>query len=88
MSTSSIRNPIPWGQLTVEGIAIIVSILQAFWIDAWWDDRQNVDEEREILIGLETEFVDLKQHPTGQGDGLFSAHRHCVIAFELPIIWN
>ena len=51
---------IPWKRLSAEGAAIVVSILLAFWIDAWWDARNELAEEREILVGLEAEFVDLR----------------------------
>ena len=51
---------IPWKRLSAEGAAIVVSILLAFWIDAWWDARNDLAEEREILVGLEVEFVDLR----------------------------
>ena len=50
---------IPWNRLAVEAVAIVVSILLAFSIDAWWDTQKDVAEEREILVGLEAEFVDL-----------------------------
>ena len=33
----------------------------AFWIDAWWDGRKDQLEEQEILVGLEVEFVDLRE---------------------------
>ena len=52
--------PIPWKRLTAEAAAIVISILLAFWIDAWWDERKDSLEEREILVGLEVEFVDLR----------------------------
>jgi hypothetical protein len=51
---------IPWGRLTAEATAIVISILLAFSIDAWWDDRKDIAEERELLLGLEVEFVDLR----------------------------
>jgi hypothetical protein len=51
---------IQWKRIAAEGVAIVASILLAFWIDAWWDDRQNRAEERELLVGLEAEFVDLR----------------------------
>ena len=47
---------IPWNRLIVEGLAIIVSILLAFAIDAWWDERNERVEEQEILQGLHEEF--------------------------------
>jgi hypothetical protein len=47
---------IPWSRLLAEATAIILSILAAFAIDAWWDFRADVQEEREILVGLRAEF--------------------------------
>jgi len=45
------------GRLIVEGIVIVLSILLAFAIDAWWDERQERIEEADILLGLQYEFV-------------------------------
>lgn len=42
--------------LIVEVVAIVLSILLAFAIDAWWDERQERAEEREILESLYVEF--------------------------------
>jgi hypothetical protein len=39
-----------------EGILIIVSILIAFAIDAWWEERQQRAEEARILEALRGEF--------------------------------
>ena len=47
---------IPWPRIVAEGAAIVVSILLAFWIDAWWDSVQDRAEEREILSLLCAEF--------------------------------
>lgn len=52
MAISSIR----WMRIAAEGGAIIVSILLAFGIDAWWDGRQRLSEEAELLAGLEREL--------------------------------
>ena len=54
-------NSIPWSRISVETAAIVISILLAFSIDAWWDGRKDQFEEREILFGLEVEFVDLRE---------------------------
>ena len=56
-----VRREIPWTTLFIEGVAIVVSILLAFAIDAWWDQRKERAEERDILAGLEIEFVDLRE---------------------------
>ena len=45
---------IPWARLTAEGGAIVVSILLAFWVDAWWDNRSQ-------QIALEEDLRVLKQ---------------------------
>ena len=54
---------IPWRRVFVEGVVIVGSILLAFGIQAWWDGLQEREEEREVLIGLEAEFVDLQARP-------------------------
>lgn len=43
-------------RLAAEAVAIILSILVAFAIDAWWDGRQELAEAEEILNGLTDEF--------------------------------
>ena len=47
---------IPWPRILVEGAVIIVSILLAFGIDAWWDGRQELEEEQRLLLALKSEF--------------------------------
>ena len=47
---------IQWKHISAEGIAIVVSILLAFSIEAWWDDHQDRAEEQGILLGLKSEF--------------------------------
>ena len=48
---------ISWPRIIAEGLAIVASILLAFGIDAWWQDRQTRFEEQQILQGLKEEFV-------------------------------
>ena len=38
-------------------MVIVGSILLAFALQAWWDERQERDRERDPLERLETEFV-------------------------------
>jgi len=40
-----------------EGVVIVVSILLAFGIEAWWDERGDRAEERNILEALQEEFT-------------------------------
>jgi len=55
------RREIPWPRIFAESIAIVVSILLAFWIQAWWDGRQERSEERELLVTLMEEFEEKKR---------------------------
>jgi len=43
---------ISWPRVFAEGTAIVVSILLAFSIEAWWGDRQRVNDERIVLQSL------------------------------------
>ena len=47
-----------WRRILAEGMAIVVSILLAFGIQAWWDDQQDRAEEQELLTALRQEFVE------------------------------
>ena len=47
-----------WPKALLEGLVIVVSILLAFGIDAWWAERQNRSAEREMLSLLRVEFTD------------------------------
>ena len=38
---------IPWPRILAEGVAIVVSILLAFGIQAWWEDSQDRAEGME-----------------------------------------
>lgn len=46
---------IPWRRIGAEVVAIVVSILLAFAIDAWWDLRGDRQLEQEYLVALEAE---------------------------------
>jgi hypothetical protein len=42
---SSARN-VPWFRIAAEGAVVVASILLAFAIDAWWDERLERRAER------------------------------------------
>jgi hypothetical protein len=48
---------IPWPRIGVEAVAILVSILLAFAIDAWWEYRKDRAFEQETLHGLKAEYM-------------------------------
>ena len=45
---------IPWLRIFVEGVVIVVSILLAFGLQAWWDGVQDRQTEHSILGELHT----------------------------------
>ena len=47
---------IPWRRILLEGAVIVVSILLAFSIDAWWSNRIEQQREREQLVSMLAEF--------------------------------
>ena len=51
---------IPWKRTTVEALAIVASILLAFAIDAWWEERGLRIEEQQVLQGLREEFLSVR----------------------------
>ena len=53
----SFANNIQWKRLSVNAAAIVASILLAFAIDAWWQERLEREDESEQLVGLHDEFV-------------------------------
>ena len=51
---------INWKRASVEGATIVVSILLAFSIDAWWEDRRDRDDEIALLNSLLEEFREIR----------------------------
>ena len=47
---------IPWRRILIDGAVIVVSILLAFSIDAWWNNRIEQQREREQLVSMRAEF--------------------------------
>lgn len=50
---------VDWKKLAIESLAIVASILFAFSIDAWWNERQRAIEEEVILVSLYVEAQDV-----------------------------
>ena len=48
---------IPWRRIAVEAAAIVVSILLAFGIDAWWDEIKRSADERDSLALLSRDVL-------------------------------
>ncbi len=48
---------IPWKRIAVEATAIVISILLAFAIDAWWADKKERDVEHRTLQALRSDLL-------------------------------
>ena len=53
---SDALKPIEWNRLLVEGLVIVTSILLAFAIDAWWDNRLEQQAEKRQLLSILAEL--------------------------------
>jgi len=51
---------INWPRTLTEGVAILASILLAFWIDAWWDGREEDELSQSYLLGLREDFTQVE----------------------------
>jgi len=51
---------LPWKRLLAEATAIVVSILLAFAIDAWWEDRSDRKAEQLLLHRLKADFSEIQ----------------------------
>jgi hypothetical protein len=45
---SELKPSIPWLRVLIEGVVIVGSILLAFGIDAWWNERQETEAAEEL----------------------------------------
>jgi hypothetical protein len=61
----STNEKIPWKRLAIEAGAIVASILLAFAIEAWWDDRKERALEQQALHDLLAEYEDHKGDTSG-----------------------
>jgi len=48
---------VPWLRIFAEGVAIVVSILLALAMQAWWEARQHRSAELELLNGIRNDLV-------------------------------
>jgi len=51
---------LPWKRLLAEATAIVLSILLAFAIDAWWEDRNDRQAEDLLLQRLKADFIEIQ----------------------------
>jgi hypothetical protein len=60
---------LPWQRILAEGVLIVVSILLAFGIEAWWAGRGERRDEVDALKNLREDFVETAQRLTSASEG-------------------
>ena len=59
-----------WRHPVIEGLAVLLGILVAFGIDAWWQERTDRATERELLSALAAEWRDARDGFEGHAASL------------------
>ena len=70
----------PWVRISAESAAIVASILLAFAIDAWWEQRGEHRRNLAQLSTIRTEFVEV-EHRLSQADQRLVGLRESVSDF-------
>jgi hypothetical protein len=76
-------NSIQWKRLSVEAAAIVASILLAFAIDAWWEERQELLEEQAVLLSLLDQLSDIQAARAGREEYLTAMIESCRRLLEI-----
>jgi len=58
MADAKLIPRIPWTRFGFEGVLIVMSILAAFSIDAWWESRSEAKQEQALLLALSEDFTE------------------------------
>lgn len=74
---------IPWPRILAEGVAIVVSILLAFWVQAWWEGLADKEQEVAILQALLRDFGEARE----QFDRIESTHERLQENMEQLLDW-
>ncbi len=67
---------IPWISIAVEAAAIVLSILLAFAIDAWWTEKKEGDVEHVAIQALRSDFIASREQMAVVLGSLESARVH------------
>lgn len=67
---------IPWKSIAVEAAAIVLSILLAFAIDAWWAEKKEGDVEYVAIQALRGDFISSREQMVVVLQSLESARKH------------
>ena len=68
-----------WGRILLESLAVVASILLAFAIDAWWDQRAERSQRREVVAAL----LQQAQQNQARLDSMVAYHEYARDATEV-----
>ena len=64
---------IPWKRIAAESFAIVGSILLAFAIDAWWENRQADQQRLNLVAALDRDFQQMAERAQASFDNADTA---------------
>jgi hypothetical protein len=79
-------NNIQWKPTAVEGAAIVISILLAFWIDTWWEGRMEAQLEVVYLLELREDFESNKSRLENEVAGLEEIARSMLLLQQQSVL--
>ncbi len=87
LTISTVRK-VPWTRVLLEGAVIVLSVLLAFGIQAWWDDLSEAREETRLLRAVLEEAranqAMLEEEEADQRAGLQHSRRILMLAGSDP----
>lgn len=72
-----------WPGVLAESAVIVVSILLAFWIDAWWDERSDALQEHALLTALLDDFRATRD----EFESVSRGHKQVFDSMEQLLYW-
>ncbi|MBK7901550.1 MAG: hypothetical protein IPJ97_00340 [Proteobacteria bacterium] len=76
---------IAWKRLAIEATAIVVSILLAFAIDAWWEERRERQAEVVLLERLRTDFIEIHAALAVVEEEHRAANKACLFLMSVAV---
>ncbi len=76
---------IAWKRLAIEGPVIVISILLAFAIDAWWEERIEREAEVMLLERLRADFIEIQSALRLVEDEHREARNACIFLMNVAV---
>jgi len=74
-------NNIQWKRLSIEAFAIVISILLAFAIDAWWENSKTAEDEFESLELIRRDLRETQAQLQSYSDYVEGAYQSALNAY-------